>query len=489
MEDQLVPASCAEHRRYGGVIGLLIAAFFAIDLVSPTGVASGVPYVLPVLMAARLPKRRGPLIVASIATLLTIAGFFVQHPNTPSVLITIGITNRVVAIVAIWVTAGLASLSLVRESALCERELRLRTLVQATPDLILSVDAHGMIETANAAASKTFGRSYSELHGANLSGLVRSPAASFDGSIVADAASLIADGRSGTGLATIASDEQTRTIRWTVRPLDAHGRRLAVGHDLTDLLAAQERAVRSERLAAIGQTLATMSHEAKNELLGLRFGLEQLTRSWDDRDEASDLIAEMLESQARLWTLFEDVRGYAAPIRLNLGTVTLHDVWRRAWRSLESKGSDRFTLVEEFDPDAAECVADAFRLEQVFRNLFENSFAACGPEVKVNISCRAGTWRGEDALFVSIRDNGPGIPDEIRERLFEPFFTTKPQGTGLGLPLCRRVLDAHHGDLAIASEVPGAHFLMTIPKVACGYASDPPSEVPNGSAVPSGATG
>ncbi len=293
-----------------------------------------------------------------------------------------------------------------------------------------------------------------------------------DGSVVADAASLIADGRSGSGLAIVALGDQPRTIRWTVRPLDEEGRRLAVGHDLTDLIAAQDRAVRSERLAAIGQTLATLSHEAKNELLGLRFGLEQLTRSWDDRDEAADLIAEMLESQGRLWTLFEDVRGYAAPIRLKLESVSLPDVWRRAWRSLESNGAERFSLVEDYDPENCECVADPFRIEQIFRNLFENAFAACGETARVEVQCQCGNWRGEPAMQVTVRDNGPGVPEDVRDRLFEPFFTTKTHGTGLGLPLCRRVIDAHNGELALLANGPGAAFQMTLPCSACDIDSD-----------------
>ncbi len=477
MEHRLAVPDFSASRRPNGTIAGLLGLFFAIDLAFSTGVASGVPYVLPVLLAARCPGRRGPIVIAAIASCLTVFGFFLPFPDVSTDFFAVGIANRAIAIVAIWVTAGLGHLSLLRESAVCDRELRLRTLVEATPDLILSVDATGMIETANAAAAKTFQCSAAEMTGLNFAELLDSPANSSDGSVVADAVSLIADGRSGTGLATIPSIDQPRTIRWTVRSLDDEGRRLAVGHDLTDLLTAQERAVRSERLAAIGQTLATLSHEAKNELLGLKFGLEQLTRSWDDRDAATDLIGEMLESQKRLWTLFEDVRGYAAPIRLKPARVSLPDVWRRAWRSLESKRADGFSLVEDFDADAVECVADAFRLEQVFRNLFENAFAACDGSASVHVSCRAENWRGEPALFVTVRDNGPGVPEEVRERLFEPFFTTKTHGTGLGLPLCRRILEAHHGDLSVVKGGPGAAFTITLPRATCGSELEPPEGI------------
>jgi signal transduction histidine kinase len=446
---------------------MLLAGIFAVDLVLPTGIAAGSLYVLPVLMASRCARPRRPLLVAVAASALTILGAFVPWPEGSAAVIQIAFANRILGLVAIWSVAWVGVVALRRERLAHDRELRLRTLVEATPDLILSVDATGRIETANAAAARTFGRPATELSGLDLSGLLRSPSMSYDGSVVADAASLIADGRSGSGLAIIPLGEQPRTIRWTVRPLSEAGRRLAVGHDLTDLLAAQERAVRSERLAAIGQTLATISHEAKNELLGLRFGLEQLTRSWDDRDEAADLIAEMLESQGRLWTLFEDVRGYAAPIRLKLEKVSLPEVWRRAARSLDAKGA-RFTLAEDFDPENCESVIDAFRMEQIFRNLFENSIAACGESARIEVQCRCGMWRGEPAMLVIVRDSGPGVPEELRDRLFEPFFTTKPHGTGLGLSVCRRVIDAHHGEMALLTSGSGAAFQITLPCSACG---------------------
>src|SRR5690606_27265088 len=150
------------------------------------------------------------------------------------------------------------------------------------------------------------------------------------------------------------------------------------------------------------QTLATMSHESKNELLAIRFGLEQLGRCWDDREAASDLITALLESQNRLWRLFEDVRSYAAPIRLKADHVSLQDVWRRAWHSVCGPDQRQATLVEQDDAGRFRCVADPFRLEQVFRNLFENSVAAAGGRVCVEISCSEDLWRGEPALLVVV---------------------------------------------------------------------------------------
>src|SRR5690606_5910122 len=214
----------------------------------------------------------------------------------------------------------------------------------------------------------------------------------------------------------------------------------------------------------IGQTLATLSHESKNELLALRFGLEQLGRCWDDRDNVADLISGLLESQGRLWRLFEDLRNYAAPIRLQPSPVLMPDVWRMAWDSLASRAGRNAVLAEHVPDGTSECVVDPFRLEQVFRNLFENSLAACSDPVKIEVTCLDTRWRGEPAVCIRVRDNGPGLPDEARARLFEPFFTTKSSGTGLGLSLCRRIVEAHQGELTASPSDAGAEFVIMLPR-------------------------
>jgi len=94
-------------------------------------------------------------------------------------------------------------------------------------------------------------------------------------------------------------------------------------------------------------------------------------------------------------------------------------------------------------------------LEQVFRNLMDNAFAACADPVEVRVRCLqhytdAGPW-----LRISVRDNGPGVSPEQGERLFEPFYTTKTKGTGLGLAIVKRIVEAHGGHVALASESGG----------------------------------
>ncbi len=104
---------------------------------------------------------------------------------------------------------------------------------------------------------------------------------------------------------------------------------------------------------------------------------------------------------------------------------------------------------------------------QVFRNLLENSLAACPDPVEVAFSCISCDLDGRPAARVAVRDNGPGLNTTQLERVFEPFFTTKTKGTGLGLAIVRRVIEAHGGRIEAGSPGKGAEFVITLP-------TDPP---------------
>ena len=110
-----------------------------------------------------------------------------------------------------------------------------------------------------------------------------------------------------------------------------------------------------------------------------------------------------------------------------------------------------------------ECDADPFRLGQVFTNLFANALEACPDPVRVTVACREAELHGRPALRVSVRDNGPGFPAELRPRAFEPFQTTKPTGTGLGLAITRRLVEAHGGEVALG-DGPGAEVVLILPR-------------------------
>ena len=111
------------------------------------------------------------------------------------------------------------------------------------------------------------------------------------------------------------------------------------------------------------------------------------------------------------------------------------------------------------------CSIDAARLEQVFRNLFENALAACADPVRIEIRCADITLGRRFALQIAVRDNGPGLTEEQQRKVFEAFYTTKSQGMGLGMAIVKRIVEAHRGTIEVASgQKAGAEFLITLPR-------------------------
>jgi PAS domain S-box-containing protein len=242
---------------------------------------------------------------------------------------------------------------------------------------------------------------------------------------------------------------------------------LAVGQDITSLKQAQERALQSERLAAIGQMVAGLAHESRNALQRSQACLEMLRFEVEDRPRALDLIGRLQAAQDHLHCLYEDVRGYAAPIQLDRRPVRLDEVWREAWNHAEPARAGKAAELREPDSPGVNLVvtADPFRIGQVFRNIFENACAACEPPVVVEVWAEDTQVNGVPSVAVHVLDNGPGIGPEAHAKLFEPFYTTKTKGTGLGLSIARRIVEAHCGSIALADRAgPGAEFLITLPR-------------------------
>ena len=241
---------------------------------------------------------------------------------------------------------------------------------------------------------------------------------------------------------------------------------LKVGQDITNLKQAQRRALQTERLAAIGEMVTGLAHESRNALQRSQACLEMLALTVGDRPEALDLIARIQAAQDHLHHLYEDVRGYAAPIRLERRPCDLSAVWREAWAHLEhARRPGEAELREVIEGADPRCVADPFRLGQVFRNLMENSLAAARGPVAVTIRTEDAWADGRPALRITVADDGPGLDPEQRRRVFDPFFTTKTKGTGLGMAIARQIVEAHGGQIAVGQGVdPGAVFTITLPR-------------------------
>ena len=267
----------------------------------------------------------------------------------------------------------------------------------------------------------------------------------------------------------ICRDGSTRVLLRNIRCLpdyDGSPALLSVGHDITELKAAQERALRSERMAAIGQMCAGLAHESRNALQRSQACLEMLALRLEDRPQALNLIGRLQQAQDDLHRLYEDVREYAAPVKLVIRECDLAEIWRRAWSHLEPLHRGRqATLREPPNGLSLVCQADAFRLEQVFRNILDNALAACTERPDIQITGSAAWLEGRAAIRIAVRDNGPGLSPEQRDKIFESFYTTKTRGTGLGMAIVKRIVEAHGGQVGVGDiGGQGAEIVLTLPR-------------------------
>lgn len=247
---------------------------------------------------------------------------------------------------------------------------------------------------------------------------------------------------------------------------------LIIGNDVTELLDAQLRAAQAERLAAIGQIAAGIAHESRASLHRIGWSVETLEEDLADRSEALNELHKIRRAQNDLTHLLDEVREYAAQPALDCETCGLLQACREAWDLTASRRIGRSVeLHESRSLENAEVFADRVRLVQILRNLFENSLDATRDPARIDVEAEypsdcAGCVR------VRVRDDGPGIGPDQRRRLFEPFFTTKSKGTGLGMAIVRRIVEAHGGVIEVTDRPKGAEVVFTLPASAATLSAE-----------------
>jgi signal transduction histidine kinase len=254
-------------------------------------------------------------------------------------------------------------------------------------------------------------------------------------------------------------------VDYLLKPINPDLLRATLGR-LHQLREAERRARQAERLAGIGQMITGLAHESGNALARIQACLEMLVLEVEDRPEALDLIGRIQRAQNDLQKLFEEIRSYAAPLKLQREVWELSGIWRQAWTNLAVQHkARRAALREHLGGLNLHVAVDSFRMEQVFRNILDNALAACADPVEIDIRCWEANLGGRAAVCVAVRDNGPGLTQEVRQRIFDPFFSTKAKGTGLGMAIARRIVEAHGGEIAVGPNGPrGAEIQITLPQ-------------------------
>ncbi len=221
---------------------------------------------------------------------------------------------------------------------------------------------------------------------------------------------------------------------------------------------------RATQLSALGDVAAGLSHEIKNPLAGLRAALEALRHDEDlGPGERQEVVEQMISEVDRVHRTVDSLLSLARPRSLMRTPTDLGRLVPRATALLDARAREsNVTLFVRASSSLPSLELDADLIIQVVVNLVTNALDAvsAGGHVSVFVD----PFPENDGVVVAVSDDGPGIPDEQKARIFEPFFTTKHGGTGLGLPLCLRVVERHGGTITVDSGPGrGTSFVVLLP--------------------------
>ncbi len=385
-------------------------------------------------------------------------------------------SNLLTGILAILV-GSCAALIFWRERSLVrsvERQRIQRAIINSSPNAVVISDSQGHVVALNPAAERMFGREATAIERLLISDLMAAPEAS-DPSADHNHANIldrlgqkiIVDGRRPDGTTFPAEISILRVGQ------GGHTMFAAYIRDLTeqrradaDHEAQQERIHQTEKLSAMGSLLAGVAHELNNPLaiLVTQATLLREKAPTPDVERRAERIHAAAQRAGRIVKSFLAMARQKPPVRVptDLNSIIEAAVELVAY-GLRSAGIQvELNLAGDLPPVAA----DRDLMGQVFANVLINAQQALAdrPEPRIRIV----TYREADTVVSEIGDNGPGIPDDVRERMFEPYFTTKPvgAGTGIGLSVCRNVVTAHGGTIDDLPAESGTVIRIVIPLAA-----------------------
>jgi signal transduction histidine kinase len=240
---------------------------------------------------------------------------------------------------------------------------------------------------------------------------------------------------------------------------------------------AMEFVRRKEALAAIGELAAGLAHEVRNPLAAIRGAAQAIGPRATD-DQRREMLEVIDEEADRLGRVVGEFLDYARPGLRRREAVDLEALARRVARASELAGRNMAVEIHADAPTVA-ASGDPDQLYRIFENLVRNAWEAAGSGGRLRIDLYNVR---RHRVAIRFEDDGPGIAVEETHRLFEPFHTAKPGGTGLGLALVHRIVEAHQGEISVEGR-PGVGAAFTVILPAADDASDEvhdPSTEPEG---------
>lgn len=445
-------------------------------------------YFASVIAAAMILSGAASLFIASLSTVMLSAAFIAhfvaaQASSDPRPRVLTEVNFLVVHLLFFALSLHVVALLAGRLAAEVSRVRILNDeILQNMADGVVTIDGEGRVAYVNQPARRLLGLDPDDRWEGRPCG---------DLGVEAVCGPLIESLRSGARAETegvIAGPGQGRvTLDVTTSVLvDAGGRVrgvVAILHDVTLREAVAEMAKRAERFRALVEMSAGMAHEVRNPLASIRGAAQALRGEADLRAEDLRLLAIIVRESDRLDAIIGNFLEFARNKPLALREVEIEDLLQEVATLLRSR-PDTADITVAIDADGVgRCRCDGDQIKQVLLNLGLNAVEALaeatGRERRVTLRSRRGPPPGPPRrrepreagasgpparIWIEVADTGAGIDPAQRGRLFEPFFSTKAGGTGMGLAIAKRIVEAHGGEIVLESEAgKGATFRIAIP--------------------------
>jgi two-component system, LuxR family, sensor kinase FixL len=362
--------------------------------------------------------------------------------------------------------------------ALAGESALLRSILETIPDAMVVIDHLGNVHSFSRAAERLFGYSAAEVHGQNVTMLMPSPyREQHDGHLTR----YLTTGKSriiGIGRVVVGrrKDGSTFPMELSVGEVRQDGHKLFTGfaRDLTErqlterrLQELQEGLLHVSRLRSMGQMAAALAHELNQPLTAtanyVRAALRLIEQPEPNLPRVRQAMSQAVQQTLRSGEIIRRLRAFVSRGEVARRPESVAKLIEEASAlALVGAKEHGIKVMIRIDPNLPTAEVDRVQIQQVLLNLIRNAVEAM--EAREVRELSVGTAMADGAVLVSVADTGGGIPPEIESKLFQPFVTTKAEGMGIGLSVCRTIVEAHGGRLWVEQRAGGGSiFRFTLP--------------------------
>lgn len=366
------------------------------------------------------------------------------------------------------------------EEALKSREAHLRSILETVPDAMIVIDEQALIQSFSAAAERLFGCEAGEVIGENIKILMPEPyRGQHDGYmhryLTTGERRIIGIGRVVVGQR---KDGSTFPMELAVGEMRSGGQRYFTGfiRDLTErqrtearLQELQSELVHMSRFTALGEMASTLAHEINQPLTAIANYLKGCRRLLEQsQDEHAAMLREAVSQAAeqalRAGRVIRHLREFVSRGESGRHIESLPKLIQEASALALVGAKEKGVRVSyRFAPEAELVLADRIQIQQVLLNLIRNAIEAMQDSPRRELVVATAAEDSDGMVEISVADTGSGIAEEITEQLFQPFITTKKNGMGVGLSICRTIVEAHGGRIWAESKPgEGTTFRFTL---------------------------